>query len=130
MPSTKRQPSLLKIVFRILFLLFTLPLGALVGLTLMVSSLGACVLVIASLLKTRYQMELAHPRGLIRHLPDNLQTHLTEKTLHEVLSPSKSMDSLVSLSITPKGSRESLATIESQGSTTSTTVQGSRLRYS
>jgi len=110
-----------------LFLLFTLPVGALIGLTLMVSSFGACVLVLASLLKTRYQMELQHPLGLIRHLPDTLQTHLTEKTLHEVLSPSASMDSLVSLSIAQKGSRESLATIESQGK--SAAVQGKRLRY-
>jgi len=113
----------------ILFLLFTLPFGALIGLTLMVSSLGACVLVLASLLKTRYQMELeAHPLGLIRHLPADFRRHLTEKTLHEVLKPSTSMDSLVTLSISRKGSRESLATIESQGE--SKTVQGKRLRYS
>ena len=83
----------------ILFLLFTLPFVALLGLTVMVTSLGALLLVSYAAIKTKYRIELEeHPLGLIRHLPQSVQTHLTEKSLHSCLSPTASTESLASLS--------------------------------
>ncbi len=82
----------------VLFLLFTLPFAALIGLTVMVTSLGALLLVAYAAVKTKYHMELEHPLGLIRHLPPTVQTHLTEKSLHSCLSPKPSSESLSSLS--------------------------------
>lgn len=82
----------------ILFLLFTLPFAALLGLTVMVTSLGALLLVTYAAVKTKYRIELEHPLGLIRHLPPTVQTHLTEKSLHSCLSPKASSESLSSLS--------------------------------
>lgn len=82
----------------ILFVLFTLPFVALLGLTVMVTSLGALLLVTYAAVKTKYRIELEHPLGLIRHLPPTVQTHLTEKSLHSCLSPKSSTESLSSLS--------------------------------
>ena len=82
----------------VLFLLFTLPFAALIGLTIMVTSLGALLLVAYAAVKTKYRIELEHPLGLIRHLPPTVQTHLTEKSLHSCLSPKPSSESLSSLS--------------------------------
>ena len=83
-----------------LFLLFTLPLAALVGLTVMVTSMGACLLVASSAAKAWYEIQLEHPLGLIRHLPPTARLYLTEKSLNEVLCPSASAESLPSLSST------------------------------
>ena len=118
----------------VIFLLFTLPLGALIGLTVMVSSLGACLLVASAAVKTRYQLEMLHPMGLVRYLPEKIRAHLTEMSLHECLSPSGSMESLTSLKRI--ASKESLSTCNSssKGSIASMAQQnrlelGSRQRY-
>ena len=84
----------------VLFLLFTLPFAALVGLTVMVTSMGACLLVASSAAKAWYEIQLEHPLGLIRHLPPTAREYLTEKSLNEVLCPSASAESLPSLSST------------------------------
>ena len=102
-----------------LFLLFTLPLAALVGLTVMVTSMGACLLVASSAAKAWYEIQLEHPLGLIRHLPPTARAYLTEKSLNEVLCPSASAESLPSLSSTlsrhnssSRGSLSSLLPLE------------------
>jgi len=100
----------------LLFLLFTLPIAALIGLTVMVTSLGACLLVASAALKTRYHLELEHPLGLIRHLPQTIRAHLTEKSLHDCLSPSGSMDSLASLSQYNHSSKDSLSSLSQYNS--------------
>mmetsp|Transcript_15556 Transcript_15556/g.29518 ORF Transcript_15556/g.29518 Transcript_15556/m.29518 type:complete len:204 (+) Transcript_15556:313-924(+) len=101
----------------LLFLLFTLPIAALVGLTVMVTSLGACLLVASAAVKTKYQLELQHPLGLIRHLPESLRAHLTEKSLHDcLLSPSASKESLPSLSREKHSSQESLSSLTQHSS--------------
>ena len=105
----------------ILFLLFTLPPIALVGLTVMVTSLGACLVVAYALVKTRYHLELdTHPLGLIRYLPESIQSLLTEKSLNDCLSPSGSRESLDSLSqsnyFSSKDSLASYNTSSSKGS--------------
>mmetsp|Transcript_15819 Transcript_15819/g.26997 ORF Transcript_15819/g.26997 Transcript_15819/m.26997 type:complete len:221 (+) Transcript_15819:72-734(+) len=100
----------------VLFLLFTLPIGALIGLTLMVTSLGASLLLAYAAARTRYLLELEHPLGLIRYLPENLRAHLTEKSLHECLSPSGSMESLSTLSHHNYSSKDSLSSMSMQNS--------------
>lgn len=103
----------------VLFLLFTLPLAALVGLTVMVTSLGACLLVASAAVKARYRLELEeHPLGLLRYLPSKVQSHLTEKSLHDCLSPSGSMESLASLAsqLNNNGSSVSLSSMSQYGS--------------
>ena len=112
----------------LLFLLFTLPFAALIGLTVMITSLGACFLVAFSAAKTRYQLELQHPLGLVRYLPEKIRSHLTEKSLHDCLSQSSSKESLTSLSRCQ--SKESLASmgqtmyqVSSKGSLSSMTQQ-------
>lgn len=110
----------------LLFLLFTLPFAALIGLTVMVTSLGACILVATSAIKTRYHLELEqHPLGLIRYLPEKIRCHLTEKSLHDCLSPSGSKESLCSLSQSnSKGSLVSMMNnSSSRGSLSSMTQQ-------
>ena len=104
-----------------LFLLFTLPLAALVGLTVMATSMGACLLVASSAAKAWYEIQLEHPLGLIRHLPPTARAYLTEKSLNEVLCPSASAESLPSLSSTlsrhnssSRGSLSSLLPLEQQ----------------
>lgn len=82
----------------LLFLLFTLPFYALVGLTMMTTFLGLGIVVATSALKTRYLLELEHPLGLLRYLPQKVRVPLTEKSLHDCLiSPSTSLNSLKSL---------------------------------
>lgn len=105
----------------LLFLLFTLPFVALVGLTVMVTSLGACVLVASAAAKTKYELEMQHPLGLVRHLPESLRAHLTEKSLHDCLSRSESKESLASLTKCPsaKGSLSSMSQYNSKGSLSS-----------
>jgi len=102
----------------ILFLLFTLPVAALVGLTLMVTSLGACVLVTCAAARTRYMLEMQHPLGLVRYLPENVREHLTEKSLHDCLGPSKgstgSLATLTSLSQNNSSSMGSLSSLTQQ----------------
>lgn len=100
----------------LLFLLFTLPIAALVGLTVMVTSLGGFFLVTSAALKTRYRLELEHPLGLIRHLPESIRAHLTEKSLHDCIRPSDSMESLASLSQCNHSSKDSLVTLSEYNS--------------
>lgn len=82
----------------LLFLLFTLPFYALVGLTMMTTFLGLGIVVATSALKTRYLLELEHPLGLLKYLPEKVRVPLVEKSLHDCLiSPSTSLNSLKSL---------------------------------
>ena len=109
----------------ILFLLFTLPIGALIGLTVMVTSLGACLLLASSAIKTKYQLEMQHPLGLVRYLPETIRAHLTEKSLHECLSPSASMESFGSISQQNNhSSKDSLSSCSSQNNNLRTRARG------
>lgn len=96
----------------ILFLLFTLSAPALIGLTILITSLGAVCIIATSAIKTRYYIELnEHPLGLIRYLPEVIRNHLVEKSLHECLSPCGSMTSLNSQYV--YSSKGSLTTLTS-----------------
>lgn len=96
----------------ILFLLFTLSAPALIGLTILITSLGAVCIIATSAIKTRYYIELnEHPLGLIRYLPEVIRNHLVEKSLHECLSPCGSMVSLNSQYV--YSSKGSLTTLNS-----------------
>ena len=112
----------------VLFLLFTLPIQALIGLTILISSLGACVLVATSAIKTKYQLELEHPLGLVRHLPEKIREHLTEVSLHDCLSPSGSMESLTTLS--QLGSKDSLSSMSQNNSVVQPQKQNQTSGYS
>jgi len=112
----------------LLFLLFTLPIQALIGLTILISSLGACVLVATSAIKTKYQLELEHPLGLVRHLPEKIRSHLTEVSLHDCLSPSGSMESLTTLS--QLGSKDSLSSMSQNNSVVQPQKQNQTSGYS
>lgn len=70
----------------ILFLVFTLPFFALISLALMAASLAALAPVASSAIRTRYQLEMEQPLGLLRYLPDSIRVLLTETTLHEYMS--------------------------------------------
>eukprot|EP00804_Cyclotella_cryptica_P007070 CCRYP_014503-RA/>CCRYP_014503-RA protein AED:0.19 eAED:0.19 QI:0/-1/0/1/-1/1/1/0/459 len=70
----------------ILFLIFVLPFFALISLAMMIVSLAALGPVALSALRTRYQIELEHPLGLLRYLPDSIRIMLTETTLHEYMT--------------------------------------------
>ncbi|KAL7430246.1 hypothetical protein ACHAXH_001290, partial [Discostella pseudostelligera] len=70
----------------ILFLFYALPLVAFLSLVLMVSSMGALLPVAISFVRARYEMEMEHPLGLVRYLPDSLRVFLTETTLHEFMA--------------------------------------------
>lgn len=70
----------------ILFLFYALPLIAFMSLVLMVSSMGALLPVAISFVRARYEMEMEHPLGLVRYLPDSLRIFLTETTLHEFMA--------------------------------------------
>jgi hypothetical protein len=70
----------------ILFLVFTLPFFALISLALMAVSLAALVPVASTTIRTRYQLEMEQPMGLLRYLPDSIRVLLTETTLHEYMS--------------------------------------------
>lgn len=69
-----------------LFLIFALPFFAFVGLALMAASLAALGPVASSAIRARYQIELEHPMGLLRYLPDSIRVLLTETTLHEFMT--------------------------------------------
>jgi hypothetical protein len=96
----------------VLFLLSILSPLALIGLTILITSLGACFVVSCAAVKTRYHLELEHPLGLVRHLPPNIRTNLTEKSLHECLSPVGSYESLATLS-QQHSSKDSLSSLNS-----------------
>ena len=109
----------------ILFLLFALPIGALIGLTVMVTSLGACLLLATSAIKIKYQLEIQHPLGLVRYLPETIREHLTEKSLHECLRPSASMESFTSISQQHNhSSKDSLSSCSSQNNSLRARARG------
>ena len=81
----------------LLFILFTLPIGALIGLAVMITSFLSCILVTSSAAKTWYKIQLEHPVGLLQHLPSTAREYLIEKSLTEVLCPALSSESLLSL---------------------------------
>ncbi len=95
-PSLNRQYQLLRsqiiillgtsTLGLILFLFYALPLLAFLSLLLMVSSMGALLPVAISFVRARYELEMEHPLGLVRYLPDSLRTFLTETTLHEFMA--------------------------------------------
>lgn len=99
----------------VLFLLSILSPLSLIGLTILITSLGACFVVSCAAVKTRYHLELEHPLGLVRHLPKNMRTHLTEKSLHECLSPVGSYESLATLS-QQHSSKDSLSSCSTKNS--------------
>ena len=99
----------------VLFLLSILSPLALIGATILITSLGACFVVSCAAVKTRYHLELEHPLGLVRHLPRNMRTHLTEKSLHECLSPVGSYESLATLS-QQHSSKDSLSSCSTKNS--------------
>ncbi|EJK60067.1 hypothetical protein THAOC_19650 [Thalassiosira oceanica] len=70
----------------LLFLFYALPLAAFVSLGLLVTSLGALVPVGQSALRSWYELQMQHPLGLTRYLPDSLRIYLTETSLHEFMS--------------------------------------------
>ena len=103
-----------------LFLLFTLPFYALVGLTVMITFFGLGIVVATSAIKTRYLLELEHPLGLLRYLPQKVRVPLTEKSLHDCLiSPSASLNSLKSLSGGDDSKKSSKNSLSSLGNKTS-----------
>lgn len=95
-PSLNRQYQLLRrqmilllgtsALGLILFLFYALPLIAFMSLALMVSSIGALLPVAISFARARYEIEMQHPLGLVRYLPDSLRIFLTETTLHEFMA--------------------------------------------
>lgn len=94
-PSLQRQYHLLRSqiilllgsasIGLILFLFYALPLAAFISLALMTSSLTALAPVARSFLLVRYEMEMQHPLGLTRYLPDSLRVMLTETSLHDFM---------------------------------------------
>lgn len=100
-PSLRRQYQLLEnqaflllgttSIGFMLFLVFTLPFFALMSLALMTISLVALGPVATSAIRTRYQLELEQPMGLLRYLPDSIRVLLTETTLHEYMTDSSFM---------------------------------------
>lgn len=92
-PSLRRQYQLLQSQTMLLlggaamglifFLFFALPLAAFISLILMALSMGALVPVAASAVRARYELEMEHPLGLLRYLPDSLRVLLTETSIHQ-----------------------------------------------
>jgi len=92
-PSLRRQYQLLQsqtilllggaAMGLIFFLFFALPLAAFISLILMVLSMGALVPVASSAVRARYELEMEHPLGLLRYLPDSLRVLLTETSIHQ-----------------------------------------------
>lgn len=70
----------------LLFLFYALPLAAFASLIFFVLSLGALLPVFSQMAMAQYQLEMQHPLGLVRHLPDSLRIMLTETTLHEFMA--------------------------------------------
>jgi len=101
--STQRQPNSLQRQYQllrsqimlllgtssiglILFLFYALPLAAFISLALMISSMGALLPVIQSIVRARYEMEMQQPGGLTRYLPEYLRVLLTETSLHDFMT--------------------------------------------
>eukprot|EP00574_Skeletonema_japonicum_P002033 CAMPEP_0201739282 /NCGR_PEP_ID=MMETSP0593-20130828/45699_1 /ASSEMBLY_ACC=CAM_ASM_000672 /TAXON_ID=267983 /ORGANISM="Skeletonema japonicum, Strain CCMP2506" /LENGTH=690 /DNA_ID=CAMNT_0048233545 /DNA_START=48 /DNA_END=2121 /DNA_ORIENTATION=- len=92
-PSLRRQYQLLQsqtilllggsALGLLLFLFFALPLAAFVSFALMIASIGALVPVASSAARARYELEMQHPLGLLRYLPESLRVLLTETSLHQ-----------------------------------------------
>lgn len=70
----------------VLFLLFALPFAAVASLAIMAASMAALVPVASSALQTRYQIEMEHPFGFLRYLPNSLRRMLLETSLHEFMT--------------------------------------------
>ena len=52
----------------------------------MISSIGALLPVIQSIVRARYEMEMQQPGGLTRYLPEYLRVLLTETSLHDFMT--------------------------------------------
>ena len=95
-PNLQRQYQLLRSQIMLLlgsaslglmlFLFYALPLAAFISLGLMLSSAGALVPVARSILRARYELEMEHPLGLTRYLPESLRVMLTETSLHDFMT--------------------------------------------
>lgn len=92
-PSLRRQYQLLQsqtilllggsALGLLLFLFFALPMAAFISFALMIASIGALVPVASSAMRARYELEMEHPLGLLRYLPDSLRVLLTETSIHQ-----------------------------------------------
>lgn len=92
-PSLRRQYQLLQsqtilllggsALGLLLFLFFALPMAAFISFVLMIASIGALVPVASSAVRARYELEMEHPLGLLRYLPESLRVLLTETSLHQ-----------------------------------------------
>jgi hypothetical protein len=67
----------------LLFLFFALPMAAFISFALMIASIGALFPVASSAVRARYELEMEHPLGLLRYLPDSLRVLLTETSIHQ-----------------------------------------------
>ena len=70
----------------LLFLFYALPLAAFASLLFVSASIGALVPVASSMLRAQYELEMEHPLGLVRYLPESIRIMLTETTLHEFMA--------------------------------------------
>jgi hypothetical protein len=70
----------------LLFLFFALPFAAFASLLFVGLSLGALVPVATSMIRAQYELEMEHPLGLVRHLPESIRVMLTQTTLHEFMA--------------------------------------------
>ena len=92
-PSLRRQYQILQSQTLLLlggsalgllfFLFFALPLAAFVSFALTIASIGALVPVASSAVRARYELEMEHPLGLLRYLPESLRVLLTETSIHQ-----------------------------------------------
>lgn len=92
-PSLRRQYQLLQsqtllllggaALGLLLFLFFALPMAAFISFALMIASIGALFPVASSAVRARYELEMEHPLGLLRYLPDSLRVLLTETSIHQ-----------------------------------------------
>ncbi|KAL3817570.1 hypothetical protein ACHAXA_010589 [Cyclostephanos tholiformis] len=73
-------------VFLLLFLFFALPFAAFASLLFVGLSVGALVPVATSMIRAQYELEMEHPLGLVRHLPESIRVMLTQTTLHEFMA--------------------------------------------
>ena len=70
----------------LLFLFCALPLAAFASLLFVSASIGALVPVASSMLRAQYELEMEHPLGLVRYLPESIRIMLAETTLHEFMA--------------------------------------------
>jgi hypothetical protein len=70
----------------VLFLFFALPFAAFACLVFVGLSVGALVPVATSMMRAQYELEMEHPLGLVRHLPESIRVMLTQTTLHEFMA--------------------------------------------